>query len=132
VLWQTHAVLRQAWTERMKPCLVLNKVRLMALTSELSTVICAGFLSLTHWVNHDIWSSSKSPTPCSCTQVDRLITELRLTPMEAYWHLQRVLERTNAICSSLITNETFRLEETETYADELEKVGHVVWTECVS
>jgi translation elongation factor EF-G len=38
---QTHAVLRQAWEERVRPCLVLNKI-------------------------------------------DRLITELRLTPLEAY------------------------------------------------
>lgn len=49
--------------------------------------------------------------------------ELRLTPLEAYWHLQRVLERVNAISSSLITSETFKLDETETFADNWEKVG---------
>jgi hypothetical protein len=48
--------------------------------------------------------------------------ELRLTPLEAYWHLQQVLERVNAISSSLITNETFRLDETEDFTDNLEKV----------
>ncbi len=48
--------------------------------------------------------------------------ELRLTPLEAYWHLQQVLERVNAISSSLITNETFRLDETEAFADGMEKV----------
>eukprot|EP01018_Ginkgo_biloba_P041169 Gb_08484 [translate_table: standard] len=42
---QTHAVLRQAWIEKVTPCLVLNKM-------------------------------------------DRLITELKLTPMEAYSRLQ--------------------------------------------
>ena len=78
VCTQTHAVLRQAWNERMKPCLVLNKL-------------------------------------------DRLILELRLTPLEAYWHLQRTLERVNAISSSLITSETFKLDETESFADNLEK-----------
>ena len=25
-LWQTHAVLRQAWIERLRPVLVLNKI----------------------------------------------------------------------------------------------------------
>jgi len=54
--------------------------------------------------------------------LDRLILELRLTPLEAYWHLQRVLERVNAISSSLITSETFKLDETETFADNWEKV----------
>jgi ribosome assembly protein 1 len=49
--------------------------------------------------------------------------ELRLTPLEAYWHLQQVLERVNAISSSLITNETFRLDETEAFADGMVMVG---------
>lgn len=63
-----------------------------------------------------------SPFHNADAQLDRLILELRLTPLEAYWHLQRVLERVNAITSSLITSETFRLEETETFADNWEKV----------
>jgi translation elongation factor EF-G len=47
---QTQVVLKQAWTEDIKLCLVINKV-------------------------------------------DRLITELQLTPTEAYYHLQQVLEQ---------------------------------------
>ena len=47
---QTHAVLRQAWLENIKPVLVLNKV-------------------------------------------DRLITELKMTPLEAHLHLAQILEQ---------------------------------------
>ena len=54
---QTHAVLRQAWTERLSPCLVLNKI-------------------------------------------DRLITELRLTPIEAYSKLVRIVNEVNRIMSA--------------------------------
>eukprot|EP00730_Choanoeca_flexa_P004343 TRINITY_DN11666_c0_g1_i8.p1 TRINITY_DN11666_c0_g1~~TRINITY_DN11666_c0_g1_i8.p1 ORF type:complete len:1050 (+),score=270.78 TRINITY_DN11666_c0_g1_i8:3-3152(+) len=58
---QTHAVLRQAWMEHLKPCLVLNKI-------------------------------------------DRLITEMQMTPEEAYAHMRRILEQVNAITSSLFTS----------------------------
>lgn len=54
---QTHAVLRQAWIEKLTPCLVLNKI-------------------------------------------DRLICELRLTPMEAYTRLQRIVHEVNGIVST--------------------------------
>ncbi|WOK97100.1 hypothetical protein Cni_G05808 [Canna indica] len=54
---QTHAVLRQAWVEKLTPCLVLNKI-------------------------------------------DRLITELKLSPMEAYIRLQRIVHEVNAIVSA--------------------------------
>ena len=57
---QTMAVLRQAWKEGVKTCLVVNKV-------------------------------------------DRLITEMQLTPREAHDHLQRVVEHVNAVCSELFT-----------------------------
>lgn len=51
---QTHAVLRQAWQERLRVVLVLNKI-------------------------------------------DRLITELRLTPMEAYTRLKAIIAHVNLI-----------------------------------
>ncbi|KAJ4770472.1 elongation factor family protein [Rhynchospora pubera] len=54
---QTHAVLRQAWVEKVTPCLVLNKI-------------------------------------------DRLITELKLTPMEAYNKLARIIHQVNCIVSA--------------------------------
>ncbi|KMZ67546.1 Elongation factor Tu family protein [Zostera marina] len=53
---QTHAALRQAWIEKLTPCLVLNKI-------------------------------------------DRLITELKLSPMEAYMKLQRIIHDVNGIVS---------------------------------
>ncbi|KAK1394516.1 Translation elongation factor EFG [Heracleum sosnowskyi] len=54
---QTHAVLRQAWIEKLTPCLVLNKI-------------------------------------------DRLIVELKLTPMEAFNRLQRIVHEVNGIMST--------------------------------
>lgn len=54
---QTHAVLRQAWIEKLSPCLVLNKV-------------------------------------------DRLICELRLSPLEAYNRLLRIIHEVNGIVSA--------------------------------
>ncbi|KAH6815913.1 Ribosomal protein S5/Elongation factor G/III/V family protein [Perilla frutescens var. frutescens] len=54
---QTHAVLRQAWIEKLTPCLVLNKV-------------------------------------------DRLICELRLSPLEAYNRLLRIIYEVNGIVSA--------------------------------
>ena len=57
---QTHAVLRTAWAEGVRPILVLNKL-------------------------------------------DRLIVEVRLSPLEAYNALCRILEQANAIMSELLT-----------------------------
>ncbi|KAK1416537.1 hypothetical protein QVD17_32328 [Tagetes erecta] len=54
---QTHAVLRQAWIEKVTPCLVLNKI-------------------------------------------DRLIVELKLSPLEAYNRLQRIVHEVNSIVSA--------------------------------
>ncbi|KDP42954.1 hypothetical protein JCGZ_23896 [Jatropha curcas] len=54
---QTHAVLRQAWIEKLTPCLVLNKI-------------------------------------------DRLIYELKLSPMEAYTRLLRIVHEVNGIMSA--------------------------------
>lgn len=63
---QTVTVLRQAWTEKLKPLLVINKV-------------------------------------------DRLVTELKMTPSEAYVHLSKLLEQVNAVLGSFFQGE--RMEE---------------------
>lgn len=55
---QTHAVLRQAWAERVTPALVINKV-------------------------------------------DRLISELQLSPAEAYERLGRIVEEANSVLAAL-------------------------------
>lgn len=66
VLSQTVIVLRQAWVEKLKPVLVINKI-------------------------------------------DRLITELQLTPSEAYKHLTRLIEQVNAVMGSFYAGD--RMEQ---------------------
>jgi len=65
---QTRAVLRQAWMEKVKPVLVLNKI-------------------------------------------DRLITHLNLTPVEAYEHIVKILQQVNVVSGSLWAEEVLRLKE---------------------
>eukprot|EP00058_Branchiostoma_floridae_P024350 XP_002609840.1 hypothetical protein BRAFLDRAFT_264998 [Branchiostoma floridae] len=67
---QTHAVLRQAWLENIKPVLVLNKV-------------------------------------------DRLITELKNSPMEAHLVLQQVLEQVNSVMGDLFSTDVMKKGTTE-------------------
>jgi len=72
---QTNAVLRQAWLEGIKPCLVLNKM-------------------------------------------DRLITELKLSPLEAFYHLQKVLEQVNAVTGILFSQ--YVMENSTKSSDDVE------------
>jgi ribosome assembly protein 1 len=62
VCTQTRAVLHKALKERMRPCLVLNKI-------------------------------------------DRLCLEMKLTPLEAFHHLRKVLENVNALAAQLVNSE---------------------------
>ncbi|XP_068693562.1 elongation factor-like GTPase 1 isoform X1 [Montipora foliosa] len=68
---QTHVVLRQAWLENIRPCLVLNKI-------------------------------------------DRLITELKYSPVEAHFHLQQILEKVNAITAALFTTDVLEKSTSKT------------------
>jgi ribosome assembly protein 1 len=63
---QTITVLRQAWQDRLRPILVLNKF-------------------------------------------DRIITELKLSPLEAYHHLSQLIEQVNAVMGSFFAHE--RMED---------------------
>eukprot|EP00002_Diphylleia_rotans_P036304 TRINITY_DN7986_c0_g1_i2.p1 TRINITY_DN7986_c0_g1~~TRINITY_DN7986_c0_g1_i2.p1 ORF type:complete len:940 (+),score=201.95 TRINITY_DN7986_c0_g1_i2:50-2869(+) len=62
VCTQTHSVLRQAWNEGIRCCLVINKI-------------------------------------------DRLITELQMTPLETYTHIRKIIQKVNAIVGSFLRNE---------------------------
>ncbi|KAG6301082.1 hypothetical protein E4U09_005895 [Claviceps aff. purpurea] len=72
---QTVTVLRQAWMEKLKPLLVINKM-------------------------------------------DRLITELKMTPGEAYVHLSKLLEQVNAVLGSFFQGE--RMEEDLNWREKME------------
>ena len=76
VCTQTIAVLRQAWIDRLRPLLVINKM-------------------------------------------DRLITELKLSPSEAYHHLSRLIEQVNAVMGSFYASE--RMEDDLRWREEREK-----------
>ncbi|KAI0269862.1 P-loop containing nucleoside triphosphate hydrolase protein [Gloeopeniophorella convolvens] len=73
---QTVSVLRQAWTDRLRPILVINKL-------------------------------------------DRLVTELKQTPMEAYHHLSQLIEQANAVMGSFFAGE--RMEDDLRWREERER-----------
>ncbi|KAF8158225.1 P-loop containing nucleoside triphosphate hydrolase protein [Crassisporium funariophilum] len=76
VCTQTIAVLRQAWQDRLRPVLVINKM-------------------------------------------DRLITELKLAPVEAYHHLARLIEQVNAVMGNFFASE--RMEDDLRWREERER-----------
>jgi ribosome assembly protein 1 len=73
---QTVAVLRQAWQDRLRPILVINKF-------------------------------------------DRLISELKLAPIEAYHHLAQLIEQVNAVMGSFFASE--RMEDDLRWREERER-----------
>lgn len=73
---QTVTVLRQTWTEKLKPLLVINKM-------------------------------------------DRLITELKMSPGEAYTHLSKLLEQVNAVMGSFYQGE--RMEDDLRWREKMEE-----------
>lgn len=73
---QTVTVLRQAWSEKLRPLLVINKM-------------------------------------------DRLITELKLSPGEAYTHLSKLLEQVNAVMGSFALGE--RMEDDLRWRERIEE-----------
>ncbi|KAF7365389.1 hypothetical protein MVEN_00411300 [Mycena venus] len=76
VCTQTIAVLRQAWVDRLRPILVINKF-------------------------------------------DRLITELQLSPVEAYYHLARLIEQVNAVMGKFFAGD--RMEDDLRWREERER-----------
>ncbi|KAF2453575.1 hypothetical protein BDY21DRAFT_121148 [Lineolata rhizophorae] len=78
---QTVTVLRQAWLERLRPLLVVNKM-------------------------------------------DRLITELKMSPAEAYAYLSRLLEQVNAVMGTFFQGE--RMEDDLRWRERVERAAEGV------
>ncbi|KAI9005840.1 P-loop containing nucleoside triphosphate hydrolase protein [Phycomyces nitens] len=89
VCTQTINVLRQAWIDKVRPVLVLNKM-------------------------------------------DRLIVELKLTPQEAYLHLNKILEQTNAIMATFFTGDWMEDEARKMEADKLKRTKEEEEAESVA
>ena len=84
VCTQTHAVLRQVWEEKITPVLVINKIdrRVRRCAARGESRRRLALFTATH--------AARAP------RRNRLITELRLTPLEAYERLKRVIAEARA------------------------------------
>ncbi|XP_051896621.1 elongation factor-like GTPase 1 isoform X2 [Pristis pectinata] len=70
--------------------------------------VVEGVCPQTQAVLRQAWLENISPV-LVINKIDRLIIELKLTPFEAYIHLQKILEQVNAVTGSLFTSKV--LEE---------------------
>lgn len=75
-------------------------------------------LKKTHAVLRQAWLENVQPV-LVLNKIDRLITELKLTPQEAYIHLNKILEQVNAIMGTFFAGD---IMEEETRRHEAEKV----------
>ncbi|CAB5357897.1 unnamed protein product [Rhizophagus irregularis] len=101
-------------------------------SSEVSTAsrLCDGALVLvdvvegvctqTHAVLRQAWLENVQPV-LVLNKIDRLITELKLTPQEAYIHLNKILEQVNAIMGTFFAGDIME-EETRRHEAEKEKL----------
>ncbi|CAH1762973.1 9830_t:CDS:10 [Entrophospora sp. SA101] len=102
-------------------------------SSEVSTAsrLCDGALILvdvvegvctqTHTVLRQVWVENVRSV-LVLNKIDRLITELKLTPMEAYTHLNKILEQVNAIMGTLFAGDIME-KETRRHEAEKEKLS---------
>ncbi len=72
--------------------------------------VVEGVCIQTHAVLRQAWEDGV--VPCLVlNKIDRLITELQMTPAEAYNRMQRVLEHVNVVASSLLTSRQMEAAE---------------------
>jgi len=78
--------------------------------------VVEGVCIQTHAVLRQAWEDGV--VPCLVlNKIDRLITELQMTPAEAYTRMQRVLEHVNVVASSLLTSRQMEAAEEAYTAD---------------
>jgi ribosome assembly protein 1 len=69
-----------------------------------------------------VWKDGIKPV-LILNKLDRLILELKLSPLEAYQHLQRLLEQVNAVIGSFFTQE--RIQEDYDRRREMERRAEI-------
>ncbi|CAG8453155.1 2691_t:CDS:10 [Ambispora leptoticha] len=79
-----------------------------------------GVCSQTHTVLRQAWVENVKPV-LVLNKIDRLITELKLTPLEAYIHLNKILEQVNAIVGTFFAGDVLE-EETRRHDAEKERI----------
>ncbi|RHZ72135.1 hypothetical protein Glove_245g12 [Diversispora epigaea] len=84
--------------------------------------VVEGVCTQTHTVLRQAWVEKVSPI-LVLNKVDRLITELKLTPSEAYVHLNKILEQVNAIMGTFYAGDVVE-EETRKHDAEKERLTH--------
>jgi ribosome assembly protein 1 len=84
--------------------------------------VVEGVCTQTRTVLRQAWQDKVQPV-LVINKLDRLITELMLTPMEAYEHLQRVLEQVNAIMGQFYASDVV---DRETRRHEMQKEAETV------
>ncbi|ODV96939.1 hypothetical protein PACTADRAFT_48729 [Pachysolen tannophilus NRRL Y-2460] len=80
--------------------------------------VVEGVCSQTITVLRQSWVDNLKPI-LVLNKIDRLITELKLTPAEAYLHLSKVIEQVNSIIGSFFAGE--RMQENLLWREKLEK-----------
>lgn len=66
--------------------------------------VVEGVCTQTHTVLRQAWKENVRPI-LVLNKIDRIITELKLSPLEAFWHMNRILEQVNAIMGTFYTEE---------------------------
>ncbi|ODV72100.1 GTPase RIA1 [Cyberlindnera jadinii NRRL Y-1542] len=83
--------------------------------------VVEGVCSQTVTVLRQCWIDKLKPI-LVLNKIDRLITELRLTPSEACLHLTKVVEQVNSVIGSFFSGE--RMAQDLAWREQLEKEGH--------
>ncbi|ONH68725.1 Ribosome assembly protein 1 [Cyberlindnera fabianii] len=85
--------------------------------------VVEGVCSQTVTVLRQCWMDKLKPV-LVLNKIDRLITELKLSPSEAYQHLQKVIEQVNVVIGSFFSGD--RMAADLAYRENMEKSGEKV------
>ena len=84
--------------------------------------VVEGVCTQTHNVLRQAWVENVKPV-LVLNKIDRLITELRFTPLEAFVHMNKILEQINAIMGTFYTEELLEEDRRRYEEDKKSRAG---------